>query len=77
MNDDWTVIDTVTDDSGKQVEIAHAEGKVRIAVRSPAGIVLTSIVLDADGREAFDLHYETASWQADVYAEQAAQAASL
>lgn len=62
MNDDWTVIDTVTDDSGKLLEIAHAEGKVRIAVKSPAGIVL-----DADGRDGFTHAFAVAESQAEAY----------
>jgi uncharacterized membrane protein len=53
MGDDWTEVHTLTDAAGKQVTVGHADGYVRIAVRSPADLVLASVVLDGDGRDEF------------------------
>ena len=67
MADDWTEILAFTDASGKRLTIGHAIGYVRIAVRSPASLVLNEIVLDAGHRELFAKAYAEAERQAEAH----------
>jgi len=61
VSTDWTVTAVITDASGKQVEIAHAPGHVRIAVCMPRGLVQTAVSFDSDGMKAFARAYLAAS----------------
>jgi hypothetical protein len=73
VNEDWTVVDVLAEDGGKRIEIAHAEGKVRVAVKG-GGVVQASIVLDGGGRDAFMHAFAVAESQAEAFAIAAAEA---
>jgi hypothetical protein len=66
VNEDWTVVDVLAEDGGKQIEIAHAEGKVRVAVKG-GGVVQASIVLDGGGRDAFMRAFAVAEMGAEAF----------